>query len=168
MNNNIFFIVSQGLDGHLLLARTSKGICCLLLGDQIDALTAELRQRFPKATLVSSKNELATDMAILNAWLQRPQGDLGLVLDMLDGTAFQRRVWQALCRIPYGETRSYTDIAKAISQPKAVRAVAQACGANPVAIAIPCHRVIRHDGSLGGFSSGLDKKIQLLALEQLN
>lgn len=149
--------------GRLLLAGTERGICAVFLGDSDAQLEAELASAFPAA--------LRREDALLNAWakaivnyLDGQQPCLDLPLD-LRATAFQRRVWQELCAIPYGSTRSYRDIARALGRPSAVRAVARACATNPVSLVIPCHRVVRTDGSLGGYRWGLQRKQTLLAQE---
>jgi AraC family transcriptional regulator of adaptative response/methylated-DNA-[protein]-cysteine methyltransferase len=151
--------------GRLMVAATSRGICRVTLGDANAGLEADLRREFPRA-------ELYRDDARLARWLRAIQRDLegrapcpDLPLD-IRATAFQRQVWEALLAIPRGETRSYSDVARAIGHPKAARAVGTACGANPVGLVIPCHRVVREDGSLGGFGFGLHRKVKLLAMEK--
>ena len=151
--------------GRLLVAATSRGICRIDIGDQDDSLLVALHTEFPAATVVQP------DLAFL-AWVDGALDRIGggtpsseLPLDIV-GTAFQRQVWEALRAIPSGETRSYRDVAAAIGRPKAVRAVAGACAQNPVPIAIPCHRVIRSDGGLGGYRLGTDRKTLLLSRER--
>lgn len=150
--------------GRLLLAATDKGICALRFGDDDAVLEDEVRGEH-------SLREFARDDAALRPWIEtvvryleggRPELDLPLDVP---GTDFQRRVWRKLQAIPYGRTKSYGDIARAIGRPKAMRAVGQACGRNPVPIIVPCHRVLRGHGQLGGFSMGLERKKFLLALE---
>src|SRR5262245_28796064 len=136
--------------GRLLLAATERGVCAVSIGDRDRDLEKFLRREFPAATLERDDEVLRTWLEALLAHLAGAQPHLDLPLDVR-ATAFQRRVWEELCRIPYGETRSYQEVAAAIGQPTAVRAVARACATNPVAVVIPCHRVIRSDGSLGGY-----------------
>ncbi|HEX4950968.1 MAG TPA: bifunctional DNA-binding transcriptional regulator/O6-methylguanine-DNA methyltransferase Ada [Blastocatellia bacterium] len=150
--------------GALLIATTERGLCAVRLGDAAEALQAELRNEFPHAAIQYDDAQLQPAIAALTQYLNGSNVALNLPLD-IQATAFQRRVWEALQAIPYGETRSYTDIAAAIAQPSAVRAVAGACAANPVALVIPCHRVIRGDGNLSGYRWGVERKAGLLAQE---
>ncbi|HEY0190958.1 MAG TPA: methylated-DNA--[protein]-cysteine S-methyltransferase, partial [Kofleriaceae bacterium] len=150
--------------GQVLVAATARGVCAILLGDDAAALIGELARRFPRATLVGGDAEFARVVGDVVALVEQPRLGTQLPLD-IRGTAFQQRVWQALRDIPAGETATYTDIAGRIGQPSAVRAVAQACGANPLAIAIPCHRVVRADGDLSGYRWGVGRKRTLLARE---
>jgi len=151
--------------GHVLLGATARGICAVKLGDAPAPLAQQLAQEFSQAELVPDAKALAPAAQALRAWFS---GDASLERLPLDirGTVFQRRVWDALRRIPRGETRSYQDIARALGAPRAVRAVGSACGANPVALIVPCHRVLRSDGSLGGYAWGLERKRKLLGLEK--
>jgi AraC family transcriptional regulator of adaptative response/methylated-DNA-[protein]-cysteine methyltransferase len=151
--------------GRLLLAGTPRGICAVYLGDGDTALEAELHREFPSA-------EVTRDDAGLQPWVNElllhlagEQPHLDLPLDV-QATAFQWRVWQELRAIPYGSTRSYSEIASALGQPTAARAVARACATNPVSVIIPCHRVVREDGSLGGYRWGLQRKQALLQQEK--
>lgn len=160
----IRFAVGPCSLGAILVACTHKGICAITLGDHPDQLIHELRDRFPKAELVGSDGEFEQLVARVVGLVDAPQIGLDLPLD-LRGTAFQQRVWQALREIPAGQTASYAEIARRIGQPTAVRAVAQACGANPVAVAVPCHRVVRKDGSLSGYRWGVERKRALLTKE---
>lgn len=151
--------------GLLVVAATARGICRVALGDRAAALEAGLRHEFPAA-------ELQRDRGMLTAWVQEilrsVDGDprpLDLPLDVR-ATAFQRRVWQALRKIPYGETRSYAQVARAIGHPSATRAVARACATNPAALVIPCHRVVRSDGEPGGYRWGVERKQALLEGER--
>jgi AraC family transcriptional regulator of adaptative response/methylated-DNA-[protein]-cysteine methyltransferase len=136
----------------------------LLLGDQADALRAELAAAFPNAVLMRDDAALSAQLAQAIALADAPSGHFDGALD-IGGTPFQRRVWQALCDIPAGNTTTYTEIAQRIGQPGAVRAVASACAANVLAIAIPCHRVVRTDGGLAGYRWGIARKRALLAME---
>lgn len=150
--------------GWMLVATTPRGIAAIALGDGPEALRADLAHRFPAATLVEASGAQGDWIAAALARIEAPAGAEELPLD-LQGTLFQTRVWQALRRIPAGETRSYAEVAQAIGQPTAARAVAQACAANPVAVLTPCHRVIGGDGSLRGYAWGPERKAQLLARE---
>ncbi|MGA9771339.1 MAG: bifunctional DNA-binding transcriptional regulator/O6-methylguanine-DNA methyltransferase Ada [Blastocatellia bacterium] len=151
--------------GHLLVARTSRGLCAVRLGETAEELEAMLFAEFTAAELHRDDAALSQSVEALLQYLDRQQALPDLPLDV-QATAFQRRVWEELRRIPYGSTNSYGDIARKIGQPTAVRAVARACAANPVALVTPCHRVIREDGSLGGYRWGLERKQKLLAQEQ--
>lgn len=150
--------------GQLLIAATARGLCAVRLGDSADELQKELKVEFPRAEILEDNRRLKTYIEPLIRFLTGQQTSLPLPLD-IQATAFQQRVWQALQAIPFGETRSYTEIATAIAQPQAVRAVASACAANPVALVIPCHRVVRGDGSLSGYRWGVERKKALLAHE---
>lgn len=150
--------------GWLLVAATEKGICAVRLGDSEADLEAAFDQEFPAADKQRRDADLGSWIAALLGYLSGEQPHLDLPLDV-QATAFQRRVWETLQAIPYGATRSYGNIAEAIGQPAAVRAVARACATNPVALVIPCHRVIREDGSLGGYRWGLARKQALLDME---
>jgi len=143
---------------------TTKGLCAIQLGDDEDQLRQDLRSRFPHAALTPADTSFDATIGKVLAFIEEPEKGLDLPLET-NGTAFQESVWAALSAIPYGETVSYTEIAARIGKPKAVRAVAQACGANRIAIAIPCHRVLRHDGALSGYRWGVDRKRILLARE---
>ena len=160
----IHFAVGQCSLGSVLIARTNKGICAILLGDDPKALISDLRSRFPRAALTHGSGELERLLAEVESFIESPGRGLDITLDA-HGTPFQRRVWEALTRIPVGRTASYTDIARGIGAPKSVRAVAQACGANAIAVAIPCHRVVRNDGALSGYRWGVSRKRTLLERE---
>ena len=149
--------------GTVLAAQTDRGVCAILLGDDPQQLAQELRRRFPSATLAEegSYKELLRRVIAL---IDHPQTGADLPLD-IRGTAFQQRVWQALRRIPAGHTLSYTELAEAIGAPRAVRAVASACAANTLAVAVPCHRVVGKGGSLAGYRWGVERKQALLARE---
>jgi AraC family transcriptional regulator of adaptative response/methylated-DNA-[protein]-cysteine methyltransferase len=149
-----------------LVAATDRGLCAVRLGRDTSALASELRTEFPNATVSrddASLAELASIVSDLAVGRRRPEADT-LPLDV-HATAFRRRVWEALRRIPAGETRSYGQIAAAIGAPRAARAVGSACAANPVAVVVPCHRVVGSDGSMGGYAYGLARKRQLLDAE---
>lgn len=152
--------------GRLLVARTERGICAVSLGDSDDALAQELRAEYPEAAIQRDGGHLGLWVSALVAHLCGSRLQLDLPLDVR-ATAFQWRVWQELRKIPYGETRSYSQIAKALGQPRAVRAVANACAANPAALVIPCHRVVRDTGDPGGYRWGVERKRILLSRESL-
>ena len=158
------FAVGQCSLGAILVARSEVGLCAILLGDDPDILTRELQDRFPRARLVGGDAGFEQWVARVVGFVEAPAIGLDLPLD-IRGTAFQQRVWQALQAIPPGETVSYAEIARRIGAPAATRAVAQACGANALAVAIPCHRVVRRDGALSGYRWGVERKRALLASE---
>lgn len=160
----IHFAVGQCSLGAILVAESGRGICAILLGDDPDALARDLQDRFPKAQLVGGDGAFERRVAQVVGLVERPALGLDLPLDVR-GTAFQQRVWEALREIPPGQTASYADVALRIGSPKAVRAVAQACGANALAVAIPCHRVVRNDGALSGYRWGVERKKALLERE---
>src|SRR5919112_4900062 len=160
-NAEIRFAVGECSLGSVLVAQSEIGVCAILLGDDPDALTRDLQDRFPKATLIGGDEQFEQLVSRVVGFIEAPGLGLDLPLDVR-GTAFQRRVWQALQEIPAGTTMSYSEIAERIGAPKSVRAVAQACGANPLAVAIPCHRVVRNDGSLSGYRWGVERKGELL------
>lgn len=160
----IHFAVGQCSLGSVLIARTDKGVCAILLGDDPKALVGDLRSRFPRAALTYGADDVERLLAQVESFIESPGHGLDIALDA-HGTAFQRRVWEALTRIPVGSTASYTDIARHIGAPNSVRAVAQACGANAIAVAIPCHRVVRNDGDLSGYRWGVGRKRTLLERE---
>jgi AraC family transcriptional regulator of adaptative response/methylated-DNA-[protein]-cysteine methyltransferase len=150
--------------GFLLVAATDAGLCAVRLGDSPAALEGTLRAEFLAARLVRNDADLSAWVGGLLAYLEGRQPHLDLPLD-IQATAFQRQVWEELRRIPYGSTRSYSAVAQAIGRPSATRAVAGACASNPVALVIPCHRVVREDGHLGGYRWGVERKQALLAQE---
>ncbi len=150
--------------GWLLLAATDRGVCALEFGDDPDALEGRLRRRFARAESVARDRELEAWLARVLAFLENPASPLELPLDVR-GTAFRERVWRALREIPPGETVDYGELAARIGAPRAARAVGAACGANPTALLIPCHRVRRRDGGLGGWRWGEERKRRLLAAE---
>ncbi|MGB8420350.1 bifunctional DNA-binding transcriptional regulator/O6-methylguanine-DNA methyltransferase Ada, partial [Paraburkholderia sp.] len=147
--------------GFVLVAATDKGICKIGFGDDAAILANDLRGEFANADLVEDAARLAPFIAQIDAYLRGTRQDFDLPLDIA-ATAFRQRVWDALRRIPYGETRSYSQIAEAVGSPRAVRAVASACATNPVALAIPCHRVVQKGGALAGYRWGLPRKAALL------
>ena len=160
----IRFAVGECSLGAILVAATNRGVCTILLGDDASALVRDLEDRFPRARFVGGDAAFEGWVAKIVGFVEAPALGLDLPLD-LRGTAFQQRVWQALRDIPFGETASYAQIASRIGAPKATRAVAQACAANPLAVVIPCHRVVRQDGGLSGYRWGIERKRALLDRE---
>jgi len=163
-NNDIRFAVGQCSLGAILVAQSERGVCAILLGDDPHQLVCDLQDKFRRANLMGADQDFERLIAQVVGFIEAPAIGLDLPLDVR-GTAFQERVWQALREIPVGSTASYADIALRIGSPKAVRAVAQACGANSLAVAIPCHRVVRSDGNLSGYRWGVERKRQLLDRE---
>jgi AraC family transcriptional regulator, regulatory protein of adaptative response / methylated-DNA-[protein]-cysteine methyltransferase len=160
----IRFAVGECYLGSILVASSDKGVCAILLGDDPAQLTRDLQDRFPRASLIGGDPNYERLVSRVVGFVEQPQTRLNLPLDV-QGTAFQHKVWQALRKIPAGKTATYTEIARRIGVPKAVRAVAGACAANPIAIAIPCHRVLRTDGNLSGYRWGVERKRALLKKE---
>ncbi len=153
--------------GEVLVAATRRGVCAILLGSELGGLLADLRARFPNAAVAAAEPGFVAWVARVVQMVDHPERNqaLGLPLD-IRGTAFQRRVWEVLRSIPPGETRSYSDVAKQLGSPAAVRAVAGACAANALAVAIPCHRVVASNGSLAGYRWGVERKRELLDRER--
>jgi len=160
----IRFALGQCSLGAILVAATARGICAISLGRDPEPLLRELEQQFPRAQLIGADAEFERWVALVVALVEEPSRGQRLPLD-IRGTAFQERVWQALRRTAPGETLSYAQLAERVGSPAAVRAVASACAANRLAVAIPCHRVVRTDGSLSGYRWGVERKRQLLARE---
>ena len=160
----IRFAVGECSLGSILVARSERGVCAIFLGDDPEALTRELQDRFPRATLIGGDAAFEDVVAKVVGLIEAPGTGVDLPLDVR-GTAFQQRVWRALREIPAGSTASYREIASRIGAPRAVRAVAHACAVNPVAVAIPCHRVVRSDGGLAGYRWGVERKRELLERE---
>ncbi|MBH3375096.1 bifunctional DNA-binding transcriptional regulator/O6-methylguanine-DNA methyltransferase Ada [Pseudomonas juntendi] len=160
----IHFALGQCYLGAILVAQSDKGICAILLGDDPETLLHELQDQFPKARLSGGDRGYEQLVAEVGGFVEAPALGLGLPLDV-QGTAFQERVWQALREVPAGSRISYSDLAERIGAPKAVRAVALACAANRIAVAIPCHRVVRRDGDISGYRWGVARKQQLLTRE---
>jgi len=159
------FAVGECWLGSILVAASERGMCAILLGDAPDTLVRDLQDRFPKAELIGGDASFESWMAAVIGFVADPSAGLDLPLD-IRGTAFQQRVWQALQKIPPGTTVSYQELASRLGQPCGSRAVGQACAANSLAVAIPCHRVISTDGSLSGYRWGLARKAKLLQREQ--
>lgn len=160
----IRFAIGQCSLGAILVAQSERGICAILLGDDPDALAHDLEDRFPQATLIGGDEAFDGIVAHVIGFVEAPAIGLDLPLD-IRGTVFQQRVWSALQAIPPGSTVSYTEIAQRIGAPSSVRAVAGACAANAIAVAIPCHRVVRNDGGLSGYRWGVERKQALLDRE---
>ena len=160
----IRFAIGQCSLGAILVAQSDRGVCAILIGDDPDTLAHELQDRFPKAQLIGGDRAFERLVARVVGFVEAPRIGLDLPLDVR-GTAFQQRVWQALRDIPAGRTANYTEIAARIGAPTAARAVAQACAANALAVAIPCHRVVRSDGALSGYRWGVERKRALLERE---
>lgn len=163
-NTQIRFAIGQCALGAILVAASARGVCAIFMGDDPDALARDLQDRFPRASLVGGDADFEQLVARVVGFVEAPQRGLDLPLDVR-GTAFQQRVWQALLAIPPGSTVTYTDIAQRIGAPQAVRAVAGACAANVLAVAIPCHRVVRIGGGLSGYRWGVERKRALLDRE---
>lgn len=172
----IRFALGQSCLGAILVASSTRGVVAILLGDDPHDLARDLQDRFPRARLIGMGHEMRGEMghemgretraliARVCDFIESPRTGLDLPLDVR-GTAFQRRVWQALREIPVGERVSYSELARRLGSPRATRAVAGACAANPVALAIPCHRVVRNDGDLAGYRWGVGRKRELLRRE---
>jgi AraC family transcriptional regulator of adaptative response/methylated-DNA-[protein]-cysteine methyltransferase len=161
---SVRFAVGRCSLGSILVASTEKGVCAIQFGDDPDTLVRDLQDTFPKAKLIGGDGDFEQLVAKVVGLVETPAQGFDLPLDVR-GTAFQQRVWQALREIPAGSTRSYAEIARLINSPKAMRAVAQACLSNPIAVAIPCHRVLRTDGALSGYRWGVERKRALLERE---
>jgi AraC family transcriptional regulator, regulatory protein of adaptative response / methylated-DNA-[protein]-cysteine methyltransferase len=152
--------------GRVLVARSVYGVCAILIGADHDELEADLAARFPQAILVANEAVIRDDLAKVIRFVDKPAEGLHLTLDMR-GTPFQRRVWEKLRSIPVGRTVTYTELARWISPLASARAIAGACAANPIALAIPCHRVVRTDGDLAGYFWGIERKRELLKREAM-
>jgi AraC family transcriptional regulator of adaptative response/methylated-DNA-[protein]-cysteine methyltransferase len=163
-DTTIRFAIGECSLGSILVAASERGVCAILLGDDPEQLARDLQDRFPRARLIGGDADFEQLVAKVVGFVEAPGIGLDLPLDVR-GTAFQQRVWQALREVPAGRTVSYTDVAARIGAPKSVRAVAQAVAANPLAVAIPCHRVIRNDGGLAGYRWGVERKRALLERE---
>jgi AraC family transcriptional regulator of adaptative response/methylated-DNA-[protein]-cysteine methyltransferase len=163
-DTDIRFAVGECTLGAILVAQSERGVCAIALGDDPDVLARDLQDQFPRARLIGGDADFEALVAKVVGFVEAPGLGLDLPLDVR-GTAFQQRVWQALREIPAGTTASYAEVAQRIGSPKSVRAVAQACGANTLAVAIPCHRVVRSDGGLSGYRWGVERKSALLKRE---
>jgi AraC family transcriptional regulator, regulatory protein of adaptative response / methylated-DNA-[protein]-cysteine methyltransferase len=158
------FAIGECSFGAILVAASEKGVSAILLGDDPEILLRDLQEQFPRAKLIGGDRSFEQLTAKVLSFVENPATGLDLPLDV-QGTAFQHRVWEALRRIPAGSTASYAEIAQRIGAPKSVRAVARACAANHIAVAIPCHRVVRSDGALSGYRGGVERKRALLTKE---
>ncbi|WP_314153554.1 bifunctional DNA-binding transcriptional regulator/O6-methylguanine-DNA methyltransferase Ada [Rouxiella badensis] len=161
----VWFAVGRCSLGDILVAESPRGICAILLGDNPQRLVESLQDNFPHATLLGNDEDFEKRIATVVGFVDSPQSELALPLD-IRGTAFQQRVWHALRAIPVGETLSYSEVAEKIGSPRAVRAVAGACAANLLAVAIPCHRVVKNNGNISGYRWGVERKKRLLEKEQ--
>ena len=166
-DNRIRFALGECSLGSILVAQSEKGLCSIQMGEDPQALVEAFQYRFPAAELIGGDAEFEHIVAQVIGLVEQPSQGLDLPLD-IRGTAFQRRVWAALQSIPPGRTVSYTEVAQMIGAPTSARAVAQACGANKLAVAIPCHRAVRSDGGLSGYRWGVERKQALLARERDN
>ena len=162
--SHIYYAIGKSQLGYILLARTALGICAISLADETDVLIIDLQKRFPKAVLTHSDLECQTLLSDIFNYFTHPTSPINFTLDSY-GSDFQESVWQQLRQIPVGQTLSYRELARRIGNEKAVRAVANACAANPLAIITPCHRAVRANGALSGFRWGVEKKKALLTLE---
>ena len=164
--NTIRFAIAECSLGSILVASSEKGVCAILMGNDPEALARDLQDQFPKANLIGGDDRYEKLVAKVVGFIEAPRIGLDLPLD-IRGTAFQQRVWKELQRIPAGNTVSYSEVANRIGSPNSARAVAQACGANALAVAIPCHRVVRNNGDISGYRWGVDRKRALLARERM-
>jgi methylated-DNA-[protein]-cysteine S-methyltransferase/AraC family transcriptional regulator of adaptative response/methylated-DNA-[protein]-cysteine methyltransferase len=164
LSEEIAFATGTSALGTVLVARNAYGVCAILIGSEAGELVADLAVRFPHNTLVQHDRKLDSELLRILRFIEKPTRGLDLELK-ITGTPFQRRVWDALCGIPAGETITYAALAHRVGKPGAVRAVANACAANALALAIPCHRVIRSDGTLSGYRWGVERKQAMLARE---
>lgn len=160
----IRFAVGRAVPGQVIIGRSRRGICAIFLGEEAQALRDQLAAAFPAVELQADRAGLEFELNQVIAFIDKDTAEGVVDLD-IGGSAFQQKVWQALCGIPPGKTRSYGDVARDLGVPEAVRAVAGACAANVLAIAIPCHRVVRSDGSISGYRWGVERKRALLADE---
>jgi len=160
----IRFAVGQTVLGRILVGRSQRGICAIFLGEDAQTLRDQLAAEFPSIELQADQGSLQRELSQVIGFIDKDQSEGVINLD-IGGTEFEQKVWQALCGIPAGKTRSYGDVARDLGVPEAVRAVAGACAANVLAIAIPCHRVVRSDGSISGYRWGIERKRALLAEE---
>ena len=163
-SGEISFTTGESPLGIMLVARSANGVCAILIGSESAELTADLAARFPENTLVRNDRKLDGDLKKIVRFIETPARGLDLELDIY-GTPFQRRVWEALCGIPAGRTVTYAALARRIGEPGSVRAVANACAANALALAIPCHRVVRSDGTLSGYHWGVERKRAMIERE---
>jgi methylated-DNA-[protein]-cysteine S-methyltransferase/AraC family transcriptional regulator of adaptative response/methylated-DNA-[protein]-cysteine methyltransferase len=164
-SNDIAFSIGESALGKALVARSAVGVCAILIGSDTDELSSDLATRFPGSRLVADEQQLRDDLSKVVRFIDKPSEGLDLPLDMRHGTPFQRRVWDALRAVPCGARVTYAALAHRIGMPNAARAVASACGANAIALGIPCHRVARSDGTLSGYRWGVERKRALINRE---
>ena len=165
ISSEIAFSIGESALGKVLVARSAVGVCAILIGSDADELSRDLATRFPDSRLVADKQQLRDDLSKVMRFIDKPSEGLDLPLDMRHGTPFQRRVWDALLAIPCGARVTYAALAQRIGMPNAARAVANACAANAIALGIPCHRVVRSDGTLSGYRWGVERKRALINRE---
>jgi AraC family transcriptional regulator, regulatory protein of adaptative response / methylated-DNA-[protein]-cysteine methyltransferase len=163
--NEIAFSIGESALGKVLVARSAVGVCAILIGSDTDELSSDLATGFPDSRLVADEQQLRDDLSKVVRFIDKPSEGLDLPLDMRRGTAFQRRVWDALLAIPRGARVSYAALAQRIGMPNAARAVANACAANAIALGIPCHRIVRSDGTFSGYRWGVERKRALINRE---
>ena len=164
-SNEIAFAIKESELGKVLLARSNVGICAILIGSDTDKLRSDLATRFPDNKLILDEQKLRADLCKVTRFIDNPAGGFDLPLDIRHGTVFQRRVWDALLAIPCGARVTYAALAQRMGMPNASRAVANACAANAIALGIPCHRVVRSDGTLSGYRWGVERKRALINRE---
>jgi AraC family transcriptional regulator of adaptative response/methylated-DNA-[protein]-cysteine methyltransferase len=162
----ISYAIGQDTLGHVLVARSVAGVCAILIGADRDELEEDIASRFPKAKLVANEAAVQDDLTKIIRFVDKPADGLDLPLD-LRGTPFQRRAWEMLRTVLSGTTVSYSDLARQLGMPTSARAIASACAANPIALAIPCHRVVRSNGDLAGYRCGKERKRQLIRMEAI-
>jgi O-6-methylguanine DNA methyltransferase len=167
ISNEIAFSIGESALGKILVARSAVGVCAILIGSDAGELSSDLATRFPDCRLIADDQQLRGDMFKVARFIDKPSEGLDLPLDMRRGTPFQRRVWDALLVIPSGARVTYTELAHRIGMPNAARAVASACAANAIALGVPCHRVVRSDGTLSGYRWGVERKRALIDRETL-
>jgi O-6-methylguanine DNA methyltransferase len=163
--NEIALLIGESALGKVLVARSAVGVCAILIGSDTDELSSDLATRFPDNRLVADEHQLRDDLSKVMRFIDKPSEGLDLPLDMRHGTPFQRRVWDALLAIPCGARVSYVALAQRVGMPNAARAVANACAANAIALGIPCHRIVRSDGTFSGYRWGVERKRALINRE---
>jgi AraC family transcriptional regulator of adaptative response/methylated-DNA-[protein]-cysteine methyltransferase len=165
VNGPVQYAIGSCAQGQLLVARGQEGICAIFMGDSVADLQRQIAESFPDAELIPTLSALQFDLRQVAQFIDQPDAEVDFDLSV-GGTEFQQRIWKVLREIPAGQTWSYADVAERVGSPNAVRAVASACAANLLAVAIPCHRVVRSDGSLSGYRWGIDRKRSLLQRER--
>ncbi|MEW6644120.1 MAG: methylated-DNA--[protein]-cysteine S-methyltransferase [Pseudomonadota bacterium] len=167
-SDHVVYATGDSALGKILVARSAVGICAIFMGETEEELVADLTARFPGGALVRNGSSGNEDLAKILRFIDKPSAGLDLQFDMRHGTAFQRRVWGVLLTVPCGSIITYSALARRIGQPEAVRAVASACAANAIALGIPCHRVLRSDGTLSGYRWGVERKRALINREAMS